>query len=142
MTTRNGASGDAGGSAVASSARQPEVAWYPNGSKKSTRRSACTLIEAVRLCVPDAMKGARDGYVNGLLAHPAWEVAGHQALRAVELFYGRGLERIRLEGCTVEQALLFCRFVVEFDPIADNHWLDDVMPEPTVLAVLTQYGWR
>jgi len=142
MTTRNGGSGDASDPTVASSTRQPEVELHPNGSKKSMRLSPCTLIEAVRLYVPGVMTGARDDCVSGFLVHPAWEVAGHQAMRSAELHYSRGLKRIRLDGCTVEQALLFCRMVVDFDANADNHWLDDVMPEPTVLAVLTQFGWR
>jgi hypothetical protein len=27
-------------------------------------------------------------------------------------------------GCTAEQALQFCKFIVQFDPLADNNWLD------------------
>jgi hypothetical protein len=41
--------------------------------------------------------------------------------------------------------LLLCKFVVEFDALADNHWLDDLMPDPPdpdVFAVLSQFGWR
>jgi len=121
MTTRNGGSGDVGGPTVASSTRQPEVELYQNGRKKSMRLSPCTPIEAVRLCVPDLAQGARDDYVSAFLAHPAWEVAGHQAMRAAELHYSRGLKRIRLDGCTVEQALLFCRFAVDFDVNAGIH---------------------
>jgi len=27
-------------------------------------------------------------------------------------------------NCTLEQALLFCRLIVQFDALADNHWLN------------------
>jgi len=106
------------------------------------RLSPCTLVEAVRLCAPDVFENASVEWVNDILNHPAWEVAGHRSMCSAELHYGRALSRIRLDGCTVEQALLFCGCVVEFDGAADNYWLDGVMPEPTVFAVLTQLGWR
>jgi len=113
------------------------------------RLSACTFGQAVQLCAPALPKGPSEDWAReharGFLTHPACAVAKGASVHAAELHYERKLRRIRLVGCTVEQALLLCEFVVEFDALADNHWLDDVMPDPPdpgVFAVLSQFGWR
>jgi hypothetical protein len=146
MTTGNVRNGNVVGPNVDSSLPQPEVELNPNGTKRSMRLSACTFGQAVQLFAPALSKGAGEDWAReharGFLAHPACVVAEGESVHAAELHYGLRLMRIRLVGCTVEQALLLCKFVVAFDALADNHWLDDLMPDPDVFTVLSQCGWR
>jgi hypothetical protein len=144
MTTSDGHSGSVDGPSGGSA--QPMIERFPNGTKKSVRLAPCTFGEAVQLCAAEKWNGDQHGWVRervrAFFAHPVSAAVKDQSIVAAEVHYGVRLDRMRLDGCTVEQALVFCELVVEFDPLADNHWLDDVMPEPTVFEVLEKYGWK
>jgi hypothetical protein len=103
----------------------------------------CTFAEAIRLCAHTLSHDDADSVASRFLGHPASHAAREQSIHAADLtFHADGsLKQIRLSGCTVEQALLACAFVVEFDALASNHWLDQVMPEREEIDLRSWLGW-
>ena len=98
----------------------------PNGWTDRIRLSGCTFADVIRLCAGSVWKQHPDRAEREFLATPAMQAIRDQPVEALELkLYEDGsIEQISLVGCTAEQALQFCRLIVEFDALADNHWLD------------------
>jgi hypothetical protein len=115
-----------------------------DGRVKRVGLPQCTFAEAIRLCAHPLWHDDADSAASRFLGHPASQAASEQSMHAADLtFHADGsLEQIRLSGCTVEQALLACAFVVKFDAMASNHWLDRVMPEREEIDLRSWLGWN
>jgi hypothetical protein len=98
----------------------------PNGWTDCVRLSGCTFGDVISLCARSVWKRYTDGAEREFLATPAMHGIKDQPVQGLELtLYEDGsLKRVSLSGCTVEQALQFCRFMVQFDALADNNWLN------------------
>lgn len=88
--------------------------------------SGCTLADAIRLCAPGAWHEQADGLQRRFLADPTHRTVAGTLVGGVELtLYEDGaLRRVALVGCTAEQAVTFCRFLVKFDVMVSRNWLD------------------
>jgi hypothetical protein len=109
-----------------------ELDLRPNGWTDHVRLSGCTFADVIRLCARSVWKHNPDAAVSEFLAIPAVQAVKDQPVQALELkLYEDGsIEQVSLVGCTVEQALQFCRLIVQFDVMADNNWLNpDEEPE-------------
>jgi hypothetical protein len=115
----------------------------PDTKAKRVGLPRCTFAEAIRVCAHPLWHEGADSVASGFLDHPASQTAKEQPIHATDLtFHTDGsLKQIRLSGCTVEQALLTCAFVVKFDALASNHWLDPVMPEREKIDLRSWLGW-
>lgn len=100
---------------------------HANGLTNSIRLSGCTFADVLSLCARSVWKQYAYIAEGKALAKPAVQAIKDQPIQALELtLYEDGsINHVSLSGCTVEQALEFCRFIVKFDALADNHWLDD-----------------
>jgi hypothetical protein len=109
-----------------SSVRCLDLNLRPNGWTDHIRLSGWTFGEVISLCSHSVWKRYARRAEHEFLSAAEMEGVKDQPVEALELtLYEDGsLERVSLSGCSVAQALQFCRLIVQFDAMADNHWLD------------------
>jgi len=99
-----------------------DLSLRPNGWTDHIRLPGCTFADVVRLCARSVWKRYPDRAEREFLATAAIQAIKDQPIQALELkpYEDGSLDQISLSGCTVEQALQFCRLIVQFDALADN----------------------
>jgi hypothetical protein len=119
MNTTDVQTDETADASVGSSAACLEIELHATGRTDKIRLSACTFGDAVHFCAP----GLWQEYASELereLGNPAGQALRNQSIESVELvLYEDGsVQKIRLRGCTAEQARMFGKIIEPTPPNA------------------------